>query len=308
MTQRINNFVKILEEEEVLVFERVKKFLIDCKNLHPFNSQRSFDSNLLPTRDLAVIVQFLTYNENFVIGPSPFVSLVKNERYILNSCTYVKKSAESPFYTSYIMEQEFIDKLKIPSEHFWIYEPYRSVNVDQRIVDLLAVGLRKSEVEEIWQNLVEKYETKREEMMHKLENLRDVFEDLVNKDLALGGILRGSVGSNRRYPTEDDVDIAILTPDQKTHSVIKSIMFKRVGGFQKLNWTEEESVIIDPNEKYELDIDVVSVTWLPLHPIMAKAHIDIIDDSTVLFGQAAVKQYRDKLKEIMRGVCSRRPT
>ncbi len=56
---------------------------------------------------------------------------------------------------------------------------------------------------------------------------------------------------------------------------------------------------LTPEEGYGLDIDPVSVTWLPLHPIMAKAHIDKIDNSTILFGQEAVKQYRDKLKEIM---------
>ncbi len=54
------------------------------------------------------------------------------------------------------------------------------------------------------------------------------------------------VGSNERYSTENDVDIAILTPNQKTHSFIKSIVFKKVGGFKKLNWSEEESVNLDP--------------------------------------------------------------
>lgn len=299
MTQRVSNFIKILEEEEVLVFERIKKFLIEYKNFVPFNSQKSPNSSLLPTHDLAVIIQFLTYNENFVIGPSLFLSLVKKEKYILNSFVRVKKSAESPFYTSYIMEQDFIDNLIMPSEHFWVYEPYRSVNVDQRIVDLLVVGREKLKVEKIWQNLVEKYRIKRNEMVLKVERLNDIFEDLLNKDLALGGILRGSVGSNKRYPTENDVDIAILTPNQKAHSVIKSIIVKKAGGFKKLNWTEEESITLDPDERYELDIDLVSVTWLPLHPIMAKAHIDIIDNSTILFGQEAVKQYKDKLKEIM---------
>lgn len=299
MTQRVSNFIKILEEEEVLVFERIKKFLIEYKNFVPFNSQKSPNSSLLPTHDLAVIIQFLTYNENFVIGPSLFLSLVKKEKYILNSFVRVKKSAESPFYTSYIMEQDFIDNLIMPSEHFWVYEPYRSVNVDQRIVDLLVVGREKLKVEKIWQNLVEKYRIKRNEMVLKVERLNDIFEDLLNKDLALGGILRGSVGSNKRYPTENDVDIAILTPNQKAHSVIKSIIVKKAGGFKKLNWTEEESITLDPDERYELDIDLVSVTWIPLHPIMAKAHIDIIDNSTILFGQEAVKQYKDKLKEIM---------
>lgn len=296
--QRVHNFIQSLEEE-VLVFERIKKFLIECKDFVPFNSQKSFSSDLLSTYDLAVIVQFLTYNENLVIGPSRFISLDKNEKHILNSCTCAKASAESPFYTSYIMGQDFIDKLAMPSEYFWIFDPYRSVNVDQRIVDMLVVGQQKLKVDKAWQNLVEKYEVKRDEMVFKVERLRSIFEELLNKDLALGGILRGSAGSNKRYPTENDVDIAILTPDQKAHSVIKSIMPKKVSGFKKLNWTEGESFSLDPDEKFELDIDLVSVTWLPLHPIMARAQIDIIDDSTILFGQEAVKQYRDKLKEIM---------
>lgn len=307
MTQRVSDFIKILEEKEVLVFERIKKFLIDHKNFVSFNSQESFNSDLLSTHDLAIIVQFLTYSENLVIGSSRFVSLAEDEKFLLNSHTYVKESAESPFYTSYIMEQAFIDKLEIPSEHFWIYEPYRSVNVDQRIVDLLVVGQDELKVEKIWQNLVEKYEIKKAQMVLKVDRLSDIFEDMVSKDLALGGILRGSTGSNKRYPTENDVDIAILTPNPKIHSVVKVIMVEKVSGFQKLNWTEKESTIIDPHEKYELDIDLISVIWLPLHPIMARAYIDIIDDSTVLFGQEAVEQYRSKLKEIMmRGVRQRR--
>jgi hypothetical protein len=304
----VNSFIEILEKREVLVFERIKKFLIDCKNFVPFNTQKSLNSISVSTHDLAVIVQFLTYNENLVIGPSRFMSLVRNEKYILDSSTCVKKSAESPFYSSYIMEQDFIDKLEIPSEHFWIYKPYRSVNVDQRIVDLLVVGQKRLRVEKIWRNLVEEYEIKRAEMVLKVEGLHDVFEDLLNKNLALGGILRGSAGSNKRYPTENDVDLVILTPDQRVHSVIKSIMVKKVGGFKKLNWAEEESVILDPSEKYELEIDLISAKWLPLHPIMAKAQIDIIDNSTVLFGREAVKRYRDKLKEIMmRGAPLKRP-
>jgi hypothetical protein len=197
------------------------------------------------------------------------------------------------------MKQDFIDKLTVPSEYLWIFKPYQSVNVDQKIVDMLVVGREKLKVERTWQKLVEKYESKRDEMVFQVERLRSIFEDLTNKDLALGGILRGSAGSHKRYPTEDDVDIAILTPNQKAHLAIKSIMSKKINGFKKLNWTVEESFSLDPDGRFELDIDLVSVTWLPLHPIMARAQVDIIDDSTVLFGQEAVKRYRDKLKEIM---------
>ncbi len=299
MTQRVNNFIQILKEEEVLGFERIQKFLIDRKDFVPFKSQKSFNSDLLSAHDLAVLVQFLTYNENFVIGPSRFVFLAMDEKHILNSCTCAKMSAESPFYTSYIMGQDFIDKLAVPSEYLWIFKPYQSVNVDQKIVDMLVVGTKKLKVERTWQKLVEKYESKRDEMVFQVESLRSIFEDLTNKDLALGGILRGSAGSHKRYPTEDDVDIAILTPNQKAHSAIKSIMLKKINGFKKLNWTEEESFSLDPDGRFDLDINLVSVTWLPLHPIMARAQVDIIDDSTVLFGQEAVKRYRDKLKEIM---------
>lgn len=300
MTQRVNSFIRILEEEEVLVFERIKKFLVECKSLVPFNSRKSFNSSLLSTHDLVVIVQFLAYNENFVIGPSSFNPLIKSEKSILNSSMCIKKSAESPFYSSYIMEQDFIDKLEIPSEHYWIYEPYRSLNVDQRIVDLLVLGLEKLNVDMTWYNLVEEYETKRAEMLLKVGSLRDVFEDLLNKDLVLGGVLRGSAGSNKRYPTENDVDIIILTPSHENHSMIKSILTEKVGGFKKLNWTEEESETLDPDEKYELDIDLIPATWLPLHSIMAKAHTDIINDSTILFGKRAIEQYKNKLKEIVK--------
>lgn len=299
MTQRVNDFIQILEEEGVLVFERIKKFFIAHRDFVPFNSQKSFGSDLLSTRDLAVVVQFLTYNENLVIGSSRFVPLTANEKHILNSCTCAKMSAESPFYASYIMGQDFIDTLAVPSEYFWIFKPKRSVNVNQKIVDMLVVGREKLKVERTWQKLVEKYQSKRDEMVFQVEGLRNVFEDLINRDLALGVILRGSAGSSKRYPTENDVDIAILTPNEKVQSVIKSIMPKKVSGFNRLNWAEEESFNLEPNGKFELDIDLVSVTWLPLHPIMARAQIDIIDDSTILFGQKAVERYRDKLKEIM---------
>ena len=77
-------------------------------------------------------------------------------------------------------------------------------------------------------------------------------------------------------------------------------MTEKVGGFKKLNWAEEESETLDPDEKYELDIDPIPATWLPLHSIMAKAHIDIINDSTILFGQRAIEQYKNKLKEIVK--------
>ena len=298
MMNRVNNFIETLEKSEILVFERIKKFLIDCKDFVPFNSNKPLDSSLLSVQDLTVIIQFLTYNENFTIGPSNYIPLTENEKIILKSHTYIKKSAESPFYTSYIVEQDFIDEL-IPNEHFWIYEPYRSVNVDQRIVDLLVVGREKLITEKIWQNFVQEYKNKRDKMRQKVESLRQIFEDLFNQDLALGGILRGTVGSNKRFPMENDVDIVILTSNEKANSIIRSFMIGKIDGFKRINWMEEESIIIDLNEEYELDIDLVSVACLPLHPIMAKAHIDIIDDSTILFGEGAVKQYREKLKEIM---------
>jgi len=298
MMKRVNNFIETLEKSEMLVFERIVKFLIDCKDFVPFNSNKPLDSSLFSIQDLAVIIQFLTYNENFTIGPSNFIPLTENEKNILKSHTYVKKSAESPFYSSYIVEQDFINEL-IPNEHFWIYEPYRSVNVDQRIVDMLVVGRKKSIIEETWQNLIQEYENKRDKMRQKVESLRQIFADLFNQGLALGGILRGSVDSDKRFPTENDVDIAFLTSSENVNSVIKSFMIGKVDGFKRINWMEEESIIIDLDEEYELDIDLVSVACLPLHPIMAKAHIDIIDDSTILFGEEAVKQYREKLKEIM---------
>lgn len=299
MTQRVNNFMRILEEKEVLVFERIKKFLVDCKGLVPFNPPKSFNFSPLSTRDLVVIIQFLAYNENFIIGPSSFRPLARNEQSILDSSICRKKSAESPFYTSYIMKHAFIDRLKIPSEHYWIYRPYRSLNVDQRIVDLLVLGREKTNVDMVWHNLVEEYETKRTEMLLKVEGMRDVFENLLNKDLVLGGAVRGLAGSSKRYPTENDVDIVILTPSHKNHSRIKSILTERVSGFKRLNWTEDESETLDPDEKYELDIDLIATTWLPLHSIMAKAHTDIINDSTILFGQEAIEQYKNKLEEIV---------
>lgn len=290
--------MRILEEKEVLVFERIKKFLVDCKSLVPFNSQKSFNFSLLSTHDLAVIVQFLAYNENFIIGPSSFRPLTRNEQSILNS-SICRKSAEGPFYTSYIMEQAFIDRLKIPSEHYWIYKPDRSLNVDQRIVDLLVLGREKTSVDTVWYNRVEEYETKRTEMLQKVEGLRDVFEDLLNRDLVLGGAVRGSAGSSKRYPTENDVDIVVLTSSHENHSRIKSILAEKANGFKRLNWTEDESETLDPDEKYELDIDLIATTWLPLHSIMAKAHIDIINDSTILFGQEAIERYKSKLEEIV---------
>ncbi len=298
MTHRARSFIRILEEREVLIFERIKKFLIDCKSLVPFTPRKPFSFRLLSTHDLAVIVQFLACNENLIIGPSSFRPLTRNEQSIITS-SICRKSAESPFYTSYIMEQSFIDRLKIPSEHYWIYKPYRSLNVDQRIVDLLVLGREKTSVDMVWDNLVEEYETKKTEMLQKVEGLRDVFKDLLNRDLVLGGAVRGSAGSSKRYPTENDVDIVILTPSHENHSRIKSILTEKASGFKTLNWSEDESETLDPDEKYELDVDLIAATWLPLHSIMAKAHCDIINDATILFGQEAIERYKSKLEEIM---------
>ena len=286
-----------LEDNRVLTFERIKKFLIDQEGFVPF-IQRPRSSSPLSIYDLAVIVQFLSYHENYVIGPSRYAPLSENERHILNSKTYVRKSAVSPLYTSYVMEQDFIDQLVTPSEYFWIYEPYRSVNVDQRVVDLLVVGLEKSKVDMTWRELVERYYNKRAHVMRKAERLREILEEMVSKDLALAVILRGSVGSEKRYPTEDDLDVVILTPSQETHSSIKSILVENVDGFRTLNIGDDESFMIDRDEEYELDVDLISAEWLPLHPIMARAHIDIIEDSTTILGQEAIEHYKSRLEEI----------
>ena len=135
-------------------------------------------------------------------------------------------------------------------------------------------------------------------MLSKVKELSYIFEELLHNNLALSGIIRGSVGSIKRFPTENDIDILILTPYKNTHPSIKSILTERIEGFKRLNWGDNESFIVNANEQYDLDIDLISIKWLPLDPIMAKAHIDIIDDSTIVFGQEAIKNYRDTLKEI----------
>jgi hypothetical protein len=298
MTTRVASFIDLLGKEKVLVFERVKKFLIDVENLAPFILRESHGLGLLSINELAVIVQFLAYSQNFVIGPWPFATLTSEEKEILGSDTHTIKSTESPFYSSYIVKQDLINQLKSPSEHFWIYEPYRSVNVDQKIVDLLVVGSEKLNAERTWQKLIKKYELKRKNMMLKVNRRRGIFEELLDKGLALGVILRGSVGSKKRYPTENDVDIVILTPSQKTHSVVWSTLMEKVSEFKMLNLGDNESFKIDLNEEYELDVDLISAEWLPLHPIMARAQADIIDDSIILLGQEEVERYRSKLREI----------
>jgi len=296
MSQRIGDFQGILEKEGVLVFERVKKFFIEAKNLAPFASKSG--CALPPANELAVIVQFLAYRHNLIIGHSHFTPLTSREKEILHTCTFMKKSAESPFYASYIMQQDFVDQLKPPSQDFWIHEPSRSVNVDQKIVDLLVVGKEKPLVEEKWQQLSEEYKTKRKDMLSRVDELRDVFRHLKKKRLASGGILRGSVGSNKRYPTENDVDIVILTPHHNTHSATESLLLAEVHGFKRLNIGDDKTFTIDSCKEYDLDVDLISRNWLPLHPIMARAHHDIIDDSTVLFGEKAIQLYKSKLKEI----------
>jgi hypothetical protein len=53
VTQRITNFLETLKEEEVLVFERIKKFLVDIEDFVPFVSQKPLNSCLLSKHDLA---------------------------------------------------------------------------------------------------------------------------------------------------------------------------------------------------------------------------------------------------------------
>jgi hypothetical protein len=140
---------------------------------------------------------------------------------------------------SYILNEDIIFQLKKRGHKYWISKDKKYFTPQQKIVDLVLVGENNSLVKKKWKKLVQHFETKKKEMIETLYQLHPTFDYMIKKDLISLVTIMGQVGTDKRLPTEDDVDILISATSPKNYSSIRKILIKNANMFKLVTWVEQ---------------------------------------------------------------------